>query len=222
MSDVVPSFLLFRRLSSNEYSYSEFASLNFNTSIGRFLIRRLMLSPMLISLLFFGLMGSVSAFHSSVSLPYRRHSLSMNFFDNLKVIFSREGQQNIKAYNEREKEEMLAAQKEILERRRDPKKMREYEETKEQQRKKLAEERAMFRFQQKSEGDPIEDWKKLREEGKIKMSKELERDQSSSRLGSEGLIGVRVDERMPYIDQGYVDEDADVMGKLMGMFKKKK
>lgn len=146
----------------------------------------------------------------------------MNFFDDLKVIFSKEGQQNIRAFNEREKEEMLAAQKEILERRRNPKKMREYEETKEQQRKKLAEERAMFKFQQKNEGDPIEDWKKLREEGKIKMSKELERDKSSSRLGSEGLIGVRVDERMPYIDQGYVDEEADVMGKLMGMFKKKK
>ena len=69
--------------------------------------------------------------------------------------------------------------------------------------------------------DPLEDWQRLRDEGKIKMGKDLERDAGSSRLGSEGLLEVRVDERMPYIDQGYVDEDADVMGKFMGLFSKK-
>ena len=71
----------------------------------------------------------------------------MNFFDNLKVIFSKEGQDNIKAFNDKEKEEALAAQKEILARRSDPKKMREYEAKNDANRQKLAEERAVYKFQ---------------------------------------------------------------------------
>lgn len=71
----------------------------------------------------------------------------MNFFDNLKVIFSKEGQENIKAFNDKEKEEALAAQKEILARRSDPKKMRAYEEKNDANRRKLAEERAVYKFQ---------------------------------------------------------------------------
>lgn len=67
----------------------------------------------------------------------------------------------------------------------------------------------------------MQDWQRLKDEGKIKMGKDLERDAASSRLGSEGLLEVRVDERMPYIDQGYVDEESDVMGKFMGLFNKK-
>merc|ERR1711871_1204872 len=48
------------------------------------------------------------------------------------------------------------------------------------------------------------EWEKLKKEGKIKISDE-ERDESSSRLGSEGLQSVRTDVRMPYIDSGYVE-----------------
>lgn len=81
----------------------------------------------------------------------RRSEMSMNFFDNLKVIFSKEGQANIKALNDAEKEEALAAQKEILARRSDPKKMRAYEEKNEANRRKLAEERAVYKFQGKVE-----------------------------------------------------------------------
>eukprot|EP00596_Hydrurales_sp_CCMP1899_P007734 CAMPEP_0119039996 /NCGR_PEP_ID=MMETSP1177-20130426/9787_1 /TAXON_ID=2985 /ORGANISM="Ochromonas sp, Strain CCMP1899" /LENGTH=192 /DNA_ID=CAMNT_0007004605 /DNA_START=93 /DNA_END=671 /DNA_ORIENTATION=- len=161
---------------------------------------------------------------NSILLRRRTRSvMSMNFFDNIKIIFSKEGQDNIKAFDDKEKEEALIAQKEILARRSDPKKMREYEQKNEANRIKLAEERAVYKFQQKqAEGyDPLTDWQKLKDEGKIKMSKDLERDSKSSRLGSEGLIEVRVDERMPYIDQGYVDEESDVMGKFMGLFKKK-
>jgi hypothetical protein len=66
--------------------------------------------------------------------------------------------------------------------------------------------------------DPLTDWKKLRAEGKIKVGSDLERDESSRRLGSDGLVSVRTDELLPYIDQGYVDEDADVMGNFMKMF----
>lgn len=81
----------------------------------------------------------------------RRSEMSMNFFDNLKVIFSKEGQANIKALNDEEKEDALAAQKEILARRSDPKKMRAYEEKNEANRRKLAEERAVYKFQGKVE-----------------------------------------------------------------------
>ena len=77
----------------------------------------------------------------------RRSALSMNFFDNLKVIFSKEGQENIKAFNDKEKEESLAAQKEILARRANPKLMREYEAKRDANIQKLAEERAVYKFQ---------------------------------------------------------------------------
>jgi hypothetical protein len=71
----------------------------------------------------------------------------MNFFDNLKVIFSKEGQENIKAFNDKEKEEALIAQKEILARRSNPKLMREYEAKRDANIQKLAEERAVYKFQ---------------------------------------------------------------------------
>ena len=57
-------------------------------------------------------------------------------------------------------------------------------------------------------------------QGKVKGMDETERDADSSRLGSAGLIAERIDEKLPYIDDGYVDESApDLMkslGKLFG------
>lgn len=144
------------------------------------------------------------------------NTLSMNLFDDLKLIFSDEGKKNRKEYDERDREEQISAQKEILERRRNPKLMSEYEQKTQQNRQKLAEERDVYKFQQKVQDgyDPLMDWKRLRKEGKIKIGTDLERDKGSERLGSEGLIDVRVDERMPYIDQGYVDESSDVIGNV--------
>ena len=52
-------------------------------------------------------------------------------------------------------------------------------------------------------------------------SQDMERDADSSRLGSEGFIAERIDEKLPYIDQGYVDEDSDFLGKLFGKKGKK-
>jgi hypothetical protein len=140
----------------------------------------------------------------------------MSIFDDLKLIFSDEGKENRAEYERREREEMEAAQQDILERRRNPEKMREYEEVKIANKIKLAEEKSVYDFQNKIEEgyDPMTDWKRLREEGKILIGKDLKRDEGSRRLGSEGLIDVRVDERMPYIDQGYVGEDADFMGQV--------
>jgi len=150
----------------------------------------------------------------------------MGLLDDLQLIFSEEGKKNRAAYEERERREQEEAQREILERRRDPSKMQKYVNRKFETRKKMDEERKVYEFQNKVQKgyDPLTDWKRLREEGKIKIGKDLKRDEQSKRLGSEGLIDVRVDERMPYIDQGYVDESADFMGNIMNIFggKKKK
>ena len=67
-------------------------------------------------------------------------------------------------------------------------------------------------------GDRLEEWKRLREEGKVTASGQ-ERDADSSRWGSEGLIAERIDEKLPYIDDGYVDESVpDVMEGLKKLF----
>ena len=151
---------------------------------------------------------------------YSSSSAMYNIFDDLKLIMSEKGQANIKKYNEQERSEQQRAQEEILERRRNPQKMKNYMSKKNQNRQKLQEERDIWEFQNRQQTgfDPLKQWNKLRQEGKIKVGSDLERDASSSRLGSEGLVDVRVDERMPYIDQGYVDEDADVMGNFMKLF----
>jgi len=175
------------------------------------------------SVLLAGIFLAGSSSSAGAFLTPRHHSASRpttrvyNIIDDLKLIFSEEGRANREAYVQREREEMEAAQREIMERRRNPELMEKYEEDVAKRRNDLQEEKNLWSFQQKTDGtDALDDWKRLREEGKIKVGSDLERDASSSRLGSEGLVDVRVDERLPYIDQGYVDEDADVMGKLFG------
>ena len=122
----------------------------------------------------------------------------MGFLDNLF-----KGDPEERARREAEKEEQLRYQKEMLERRSDPRKMSEYEEKVDERRKAYAKERAVYNFQQKDQGDPLDDFLKKKKAGIIKVSAEA-RDESSSRLGSAGLQSVRTDERMPYIDRGYV------------------
>eukprot|EP00568_Trieres_chinensis_P007867 CAMPEP_0183301972 /NCGR_PEP_ID=MMETSP0160_2-20130417/7924_1 /TAXON_ID=2839 ORGANISM="Odontella Sinensis, Strain Grunow 1884" /NCGR_SAMPLE_ID=MMETSP0160_2 /ASSEMBLY_ACC=CAM_ASM_000250 /LENGTH=199 /DNA_ID=CAMNT_0025464687 /DNA_START=121 /DNA_END=720 /DNA_ORIENTATION=- len=154
-----------------------------------------------------------------VSCPRPTSSpVKMSIIDDLRLIFSEEGKKNRAAWDAREKAEMEEAQREIRERRLNQDKMEEYMDNVQSKRQELTEERQVYDFQQKIEDDydPLSDWKRLRKEGKLKIGDDLERDPTSERLGSEGLVDVRVDERMPYIDQGYVDEDADVMGKLFG------
>jgi hypothetical protein len=146
--------------------------------------------------------------------------LSMGFIDDWKLIFSEEGKKNKAAYEARERDEQEAAQREILERRRNPEKMEEYEQQVNEGRVKLQEEKDVWDFQGQIEDgyDPITEWTRLKDEGLITVGSDLERDKGSERLGSEGLIDVRIDERLPYIDQGYVDEGADVMGGIMKLF----
>ena len=67
-------------------------------------------------------------------------------------------------------------------------------------------------------GDKLEAWQKMREEGKINVF-DKEREAGDRSLGGEGLLPDRIDESMPYIDDGYVDESApDVMEGLKKLF----
>eukprot|EP00593_Proboscia_inermis_P008450 CAMPEP_0171306320 /NCGR_PEP_ID=MMETSP0816-20121228/16308_1 /TAXON_ID=420281 /ORGANISM="Proboscia inermis, Strain CCAP1064/1" /LENGTH=145 /DNA_ID=CAMNT_0011787811 /DNA_START=442 /DNA_END=879 /DNA_ORIENTATION=- len=129
------------------------------------------------------------------------------------MIFNEEGRKNEAEFEARELKEQIASQKEIFERHRNQEKMTENERKEMERRIRLQEEKDVWKFQNKVEDgyDPIDEWSKLREDGKIKVGDDLERDKSSERLGSEGLVDVRIDERLPYIDQGYVEEGGDVM-----------
>jgi hypothetical protein len=86
--------------------------------------------------------------------------------------------------------------------------------------------------------DPLDEWKKRRKDGTISDLEDQYGDPkkiggiplpgASFGVGGEfGLGGKfdnggRFDLRLPYADQGYVDEDADFMGKLFGKKNKKK
>mmetsp|Transcript_20781 Transcript_20781/g.30605 ORF Transcript_20781/g.30605 Transcript_20781/m.30605 type:complete len:195 (+) Transcript_20781:161-745(+) len=166
------------------------------------------------------IVSSCNAFQPTTPIAHTHHktpttSLQMGIFDDLKLIFSEEGQKNRAEYIEREKEEQMEAQRLIMERRTNPTKMAEYMDTVETNRGKLQEERSVYDFQTKNGGegyDPLDEWKRLKKEGKVKSQSDLERDEGSRRLGSEGLVEVRTDERLPYIDQGWVDESDESGG----------
>lgn len=82
--------------------------------------------------------------------------------------------------------------------------------------------------------DPIDEWRKRRASGQISDLDDQYGDPKKiggiplpgASFGVGGEFGVggkfdnggRFDLRLPYADQGYVDEDADVMGKLGNLF----
>ena len=146
---------------------------------------------------------------------------SMGLFDGIKDMFNEDAQREREEARQRQLDEQEAIQREMLERRRNPDKMQEYMNDRKERLQKFADDRKVYNFQNKVEPgyDPLTDWKRLREEGKIEIGEDLKRDENSARLGSEGLQEVRVDERMPYIDQGYVEEkenDEGPLGQLFG------
>jgi len=113
-------------------------------------------------------------------------------------------------------------QQEMLARRRDPKAMEEYMKEVEASRTAAAASDVELKQLQKGDGtgaDKLEAWKAMKAEGKVKSMDDTERDTKSSRLGSEGLIAERIDEKLPYIDDGYVDESQpDLMKGLSKLF----
>jgi|OM-RGC.v1.024673720 hypothetical protein len=99
--------------------------------------------------------------------------------------------------------------------RRNPAKKAAYEKEVEERRAAASAKNAELLELQKGGGnDGLEKWKQMKAEGKIDaFTKQREAGERS--LGGEGLLPDRIDESMPFIDSGYVDEDqVDVMGEL--------
>ena len=101
------------------------------------------------------------------------------------------------------KDEAWKTQQEMLARRRDPKKMKEYEDdVLERRRANMKEGAELKALQANTAGaDTLEAWQQLKAEGKVLASDDMERDADSSRLGSAGLIDARIDTNLPFIDQ---------------------
>lgn len=137
-------------------------------------------------------------------------------------------------------------QQEILKQRRKPKAERDayfakVEERRQQASKKQSDMWAWQKKSYKKGEDPIDEWRKRRQSGTISDLDEQYGDPKKiggiplpmASFGVGGEFGVggkfdnggRFDLRLPYAEQGYVDEDADVMKKLGDFFgggKKKK
>lgn len=159
----------------------------------------------------------------SISKAAPTTARSMGLLNDLNIIFSDEGKKNRKAYDDRQRREQEEAQRAILEARRNPNKKKEYQQKVNERRNKLDAERKNWSFQKDDSGaDPLQKWKELRSSGKIKAGDDIARDPTSSRLGSAGLQDVRTDDKLPYIEQGYVDESADVFANFKKMFGGKK
>ena len=121
------------------------------------------------------------------------------------------------------KEQQYQVQQEILRKRRENDGFLSDEaldEIEKRRRDASKESSVLRKLQNKENGaDVLDEWKKLRADGTITTAtKGLIRDKGSSRLGSEGLFAERIDEKLPYIDTGYVDEKSDFMANLSKLF----
>ena len=182
-------------------------------------------------------------------MPRRATSVQAGLFD----MFGESEEQK------RAKDEAFAAQQEMLARRRDPEAMAAYMAEIDASRVEAAmQDKELKDLQKGGDGDTLDEWKRLKDEGKVTSMDEMERDAGasasldpstsefglampaalrrtplanpyhagsrrasadSSRFGSDGLIGERIDEKLPYIDSGYVDESSpDLMGGLKKLF----
>ncbi|CAB9517563.1 expressed unknown protein [Seminavis robusta] len=158
-------------------------------------------------------------------------ALQMGLFDN----WSAGGSGNSKD----DLDEQWERQQEILRNRRAPKEERDKYFDKVDARRKAATEKQqdMWAWQTKNYAkgeDPIDEWKKRREAGTISDLDDQYGDESKkggiplpmASFGVGGEFGVggkfdnggRFDLRLPYADQGYVDEDADFMKKIGNIF----
>ena len=140
--------------------------------------------------------------------PMRCASPGMGFFDNL---FKES--EAAKAAKEAE----YRAMQEMLDRRRNPAKMAAYEAEVERRREEISAKDAELKELQKT-GDYAA-WQKLREEGKLQASDDMEREAGDRSWGGVGLVAERIDTKLPFVDSGYVDESQpDLMGGLKKLF----
>lgn len=182
-------------------------------------------------LLFF-FVTSACAFAPSSSKINASSTQLAGFFDNFRTGGS--GKDRL--------DEEWEKQQEILKMRRGSKEDRNAYFAKIEQRREAAskKQKEMWGWQTKSykKGeDPIDEWRKRRKDGTISDLDDQYGDPKKiggiplpgASFGVGGEFGVggkfdnggRFDLRLPYADQGYVDEDADFMGKLFGKKKAK-
>lgn len=125
-----------------------------------------------------------------------------------------------------EKDEAFKLQQEILARRRDKKRKEEHFEDIRKRRENIEEYYDKRRLKVKVGEDPLVAWKKLREDGLVDESSYSEMDEGGIPIpmASFGIPkydnGGRFDLRLPHVEVGYTDEDADVMSKAGNAFKK--
>ena len=135
----------------------------------------------------------------------RSPRVTMGLFD--AFMESPEEKARKEALKEREYQEQLA----MLARRRNPEAQAAYFAEVEEKRVKVAQADAELKALQRGANDgsdTLGDWMQMKKEGKV-VASEQERDKDSKVLGSkDGLIAERIDEKLPYIDSGYVDENA--------------
>jgi len=137
------------------------------------------------------------------------------------------------------RDEQWRIQQDVLKRRQSKEATNKYFDDVDANRQKAKQEQVTkWAFQRDPTQDSLIGWKKLRESGEIgdlktglgtdgkKREGGLPIPLPSFGLGGEAGVGgeydngERFDLRLPYVDQGYEDPDADVMGKLMDFFKK--
>ena len=138
------------------------------------------------------------------------------------------------------KDEQWRIQQDVLKRRQSKEATNKYFDAVDANRQKAKQEQVTkWAFQRDPTQDSLIGWKKLRDSGEIgdlktglgtdgkKREGGLPIPLPSFGLGGEAGVGgeydngERFDLRLPYVDQGYEDPDADVMGKFMELFKKK-
>lgn len=125
-----------------------------------------------------------------------------------------------------EKDAAYEQQQEILKRRRDKRRNKEYFDNVQQRRNAREASFQEKRLVVQQGEDPLVPWKKLKEKGLIDDAGYGEEDQGGIPIpmASFGIPkydnGGRFDLKLPHVEHGYTDDDADVMGKAGQAFKK--
>jgi hypothetical protein len=177
------------------------------------------------------LAGGANAFAPQPSVATSTTELGMGLFDQFRAGGS--GRDNL--------DEEWEKQQDMLALRRAPKDKRDkYFKDIEERRQEATDERenkwAWQTKTYKKGEDPIDEWKKRRKDGTIgdlenqygdpKKMGGIPLPMASFGVGGEFGVGGKFDNggrfdlRLPYADQGYIDEDSDFMGKLFGKKKK--
>jgi hypothetical protein len=175
------------------------------------------------------------AFSSAPHVAHRPTALPMGLFDRFSAFGSGASKESL--------DEQWEAQQEILRNRRKPAAEREaYFKNIEKRRAEVSvKQKEQWAWQSKTYGkgeDPINEWKKKRADGTIsdldnqygdpKKIGGIPLPMASFGVGGEFGVGGKYDNgrrfdlRLPYADQGYVDEDSDIMGKIGSFFGDKK